>query len=93
MAQRILIAELKQETATFNPEPTRYDDFSIYRGADIVDAFSGTETELAGALSVLTAAGCDIVPTVAATAVSGGPIPTGACGGSWVPNRGRQTWI
>ncbi len=70
----ILIAELKQETATFNPAPTQYDDFSVYVGDELIDAFRGTRTELAGALEVFEEASVDVVPTLAATAVSGGPI-------------------
>lgn len=75
--RRILIAELKQETATFNPAPTRYDDFRIHFGADILRTYRGTKTELAGAIDVFdTQGGLDIVPTMAAAAVSGGPIIT-----------------
>ncbi len=72
---RILIAELKQETATFNPTLTRYDDFQVHRGDDILSAYAGTMTELAGAIDVLRADGAmEIVPALAASAVSGGPI-------------------
>jgi microcystin degradation protein MlrC len=72
---RILIAELKQETATFNPAPTRYDDFRVTTGDAITAAYAGTKTELAGAIDVFRAAGrIEIVPTLAAAAVSGGPI-------------------
>lgn len=73
--KRVLIAELKQETATFNPWPTRYDDFRITRGDEIITAYSGTQTELAGASDTFRKSGqVEIVPTVAAAAVSGGPI-------------------
>lgn len=70
----ILIGELKQETATFNPAPTRYDDFSVYVGQELIDAFGETKTELAGALDVFAQSGVDVVPTVAASAVSGGRV-------------------
>ncbi|MBC8354371.1 MAG: M81 family metallopeptidase [Planctomycetes bacterium] len=70
----ILIGELKQETATFNPAPTRYDDFSVYVGQELIDTFRATKTELAGALEVFAAADVDVVPTVAASAVSGGRV-------------------
>ncbi len=73
--RRILIAELKQETATFNPVPTRYDDFRIAVGRDVVDGYRHTRTELAGAISALEAAGeVELVPTLAAAAVSGGAV-------------------
>lgn len=71
---RILIAELKQETATFNPCLTRYEDFHIHRGAEILEHFDGTRTEVAGAIDVFREAGVEIVPVMTAAAVSGGPI-------------------
>ena len=75
MKKRIVIAELKQETSTFNPARTCYSDFRITFGTDILDAYRGTETELAGALDVLeNNHEYEIVATMAADAVSGGPI-------------------
>ncbi|HVX62990.1 MAG TPA: M81 family metallopeptidase [Pirellulales bacterium] len=71
---RILIAELKQETATFNPAPTQYADFQVYRGDEMLSAYRGTKTELAGALDCFAREGVEVAPTVAASAVSGGPI-------------------
>ena len=77
MTWRVVIAELKQETATFNPYPTRFDDFRITRGSDILDAYRGTGTEVSGAMDVFEADGrCSLVPTFAAAAVSGGRIVT-----------------
>ncbi len=81
---RILIAEMKQETSTFNPSRTRYNDFQILRGGDILAELRGTKTEIAGALDVFesraaadaTDSDVEIVPTLAAWAVSGGPIDT-----------------
>lgn len=75
MTRRILIAEIKQETATFNPTLTTYDDFLIHGGADILRAYAETRTEIAGVIQRLSQAGeFEFVPTVAAHAVSGGPI-------------------
>ncbi|MCH7687528.1 MAG: M81 family metallopeptidase [Planctomycetes bacterium] len=75
--KRVLIAELKQETSTFNPEPTRYDGFQVHFGDEILSTFRGTQTELAGAFDVFDAAGgIELVPTMAAASVSGGPIQT-----------------
>lgn len=72
---RILITGLKQETATFNPALTRYDDFRVHLGGEIVSAYAGTKTELAGAMDVFReAVGIEIAPTFYAAAVSGGPI-------------------
>ena len=45
---RILLADLKQETSTFNPAPTPYDMFRIVRGSEILNQFVDTRTELAG---------------------------------------------
>ena len=79
MTWRVLIADVKQETSTFNPMPTVYDEFRIYTGEDIFDAYRGTRTELAGAFDVFDEDGrIELVPTVAADCVSGGPIAT-AC--------------
>ena len=73
--KRILIAALKQETATFNPARTRYDDFQIVRGTELVDQLAGTRTEVAGALDVFRTDGkVEPVPAFAAWAVSGAPV-------------------
>ena len=77
MTWRVLIAEVKQETSTFNPMPTVYDEFRIYSGNGIIEAYRDTRTELAGAFDVFDEHGdIEIVPTVAADCVSGGPIAT-----------------
>lgn len=73
---RVLIAEMKQETATFNPTPTRLEDFHRVDGAALLATYKGTETELAGAIQVLDQLGWECVPAMAAHAVSGGPIPS-----------------
>lgn len=72
---RILVAELQQETATFNPHLTQYEDFRVERGADILDELRGTNTEIAGAIDVFAEhEGVELVPTVAAWAVPHGPV-------------------
>lgn len=74
---RVLVAALKQETATFNPVRTRYDDFHVASGDDLLAAYAGTQTEVAGAVQLLAEDGrVEIVPTFAAEAVSGGPVAT-----------------
>jgi microcystin degradation protein MlrC len=74
---RILLADLKQETSTFNPAPTPYDMFRIVRGTEIFNQFIDTRTELAGAIDVLRDSGdYACVPTMAADSVSGGAVPT-----------------
>lgn len=77
MTRRVLIAELKQETSTFNPASTCYDDFQITLGRDIITSYRATKTEIAGAIDLFEADGrFELVPTFAAASVSGGPIVT-----------------
>ena len=72
---RVLIAELKQETSTFNPVLTVYDDFRVHFADGMLSHYAGTKTELAGALDVFARHGqIEVVPTMAAASVSGGPI-------------------
>ena len=74
---RILLAEMKQETATFNPARTEYESFVIHRGAEMITALEQTDTELAGALEVFRQHSDFVpVPALSARAVSGGPIRT-----------------
>jgi microcystin degradation protein MlrC len=74
---RVLIAEMKQETGVFNPVPTRYDDFQVILGEHLLETLRGTKTEVAGALDIFQeATNIEVVPTMAAWAVSGGYIPT-----------------
>ena len=74
--KRILLAGFKQETATFNPVLTRYENFHIRRGEEIIDSLRGTGTEFAGGLDVFADAGVEVVPTWAAWSISGGPVHT-----------------
>jgi microcystin degradation protein MlrC len=77
MAWRILLGEMKQETATFNPCATSIDDFRINKGPAVLSAYRETKTEVAGVVTTLEEDGrFEIVPTMAAAAVSGGPITT-----------------
>ena len=73
---RVLVAELKQETATFNPAVTRYSDFRILEGSALIAEYTSTRTELAGALEILKSTDAEIIPTLAASAVSGGRVAT-----------------
>ncbi len=77
MIRRVLVAELKTETATFNPWPTTFEDFRVYRGQEILERYRGTLTEISGAIDILQAErAIEIITTVAADAVSGGRIRT-----------------
>ncbi len=73
---RVLIAAFKQETSSFNPHPTTRDLFSIHRGDEILDAYSGTNTEIAGALDTFAEHDVEVIPTYSAQSItSGGPVP------------------
>ncbi|MBQ16550.1 MAG: microcystin degradation protein MlrC [Planctomycetaceae bacterium] len=76
MPKRILVAEFKQETSSFNPQLTRYADFHQLHGEELLAARRGTQTEIAGALQVFDDSPIDVIPVggMAAWAVSGGPI-------------------
>ena len=74
---RVLIGELEQETATFNPSPTTLSMFRVSVGAELLAEYSGTQTQLGAAIDAFGARDdIEIVPTYAASSVSGGPIPT-----------------
>ncbi len=49
---QIVIAECKQEVSTFNPVPSRYEDFRVARGPAVIDYHRTVREELGGALSV-----------------------------------------
>ena len=76
MSLRILVVELKQETSSFNPQLTLYEDFHQAHGDDLLAARRGTDTEIAGALDVFQESDLTVEPLggMAAWAVSGGPI-------------------
>ncbi len=72
---RILIARFTQEISSFNPVLTRYEDFEVRRGADIIERSRGVETEIAGALPVFEARDdVELVPAYWANANSSGPL-------------------
>ncbi len=52
---RILIAECKQEVSTFNPQPSRYEDFRKVAGAELLDYHRRVREEVGGALGVFEA--------------------------------------
>ena len=75
--KRILLGELEQETATFNPAPTVRGMFRESQGEQILEEYGGTTTQLGAALDLLAAReDIEVIPTFAASSVSGGPIPT-----------------
>lgn len=50
---RIVVAECKQEVASFNPVPSRYEDFAVRRGHDFFEYHAAAREEVGGALQVL----------------------------------------
>jgi microcystin degradation protein MlrC len=72
---RILIAECKQEVSTFNPVPSRYDDFRIVRGEAMINYHRAVGEEMSGAFSVFDeASDMELVPTVGASSNTSGGV-------------------
>ena len=69
---RIGVASLVQETNTFSPSPTVWEDFTVLVGDDAVSSLKRTNTEFAGAFSSLRRMGADPVPLLAAWALPSG---------------------
>lgn len=71
--QRILIAECKQEVSSFNPIPSRYNDFVIRTGPEVFEYHAGRREEVGGALAALRShAGVELVPTYSAQSITSG---------------------
>ncbi len=72
---RILIAECKQEVASFNPVRSHYEGFRISVGDEVIARHRGIRSEVAGAVSVFKSrAGVQIVPAYSARAITSGGI-------------------
>jgi len=76
-ATSILVAECIHEVCSFNPVPTRYDDFLVHRGDRMLAYHRGIGSEVAGALGVFAErTGVEAIPTFSARGItSGGTIP------------------
>ena len=69
----MVIAECKQEVATFNPVRSSYDDFAVRRGKELLDYHSEALEEVGGALGILRAReDCEVVPAYSAKAITSG---------------------
>lgn len=76
-ANRIIVAECKQEVSTFNPVPSRYEDFRVRRGAALLDYHRGGGEEVSGALSVFDGqAGVTFLPALGASSNTSGGVLT-----------------
>ena len=75
---RIALGTISHEANTFSPHATDWPDFQAHilrRGPETLEGLEGTNTGEAGALSVLAdQPGCEVVPLLAARAISGGPV-------------------
>lgn len=70
---RVLIAECIHEVCSFNPVPTRYQDFAIQRGSALLDYHRGVGSEVGGALKVFDAeSNVTLVPTLGARGITSG---------------------
>ena len=71
---RIGIASVFQETNTFSPKPTGWEDFTVLFGEETVQAFAGTNTEFAGALAELERLGAEPIPLISAYSLPSGRV-------------------
>ena len=75
--KRILIAGFQQETGSFNPKPTVYEDFNVLSGRKILDVYRQSGSYIGGAVRVFDSReDLEIVPTFAAHSGTGGPVAT-----------------
>ncbi|SVC49103.1 uncharacterized protein METZ01_LOCUS301957, partial [marine metagenome] len=74
---RILIAECKQEVSTFNPVPSRYEDFRVVTGEQLIAFHRDVREEVGGALHVFDGeADVELVPTYGASSITSGGVLT-----------------
>ncbi len=71
---RIGVASLVQETNTFSPRATVWEDFTILEGGDAVSSLKRTNTEFAGAFTALRRMGAEPIPLLAAWALPSGKL-------------------
>ena len=72
---KILVAECKQESSSFNPVRSHYEDFRIAVGGNVVRRHHGVGSEMAGALHIFAdRADIEIVPTYSARSITSGGV-------------------
>jgi microcystin degradation protein MlrC len=70
---KILVAECKQESSSFNPARSHYEDFTIAVGGEALARHRGVKSEMAGALTVFDAhPNLQIVPAYSARSITSG---------------------
>ncbi len=67
---RVLIAECKQEVSTFNPALSRFEDFDISSGDDLLAFHRNTPSEVGGAFRALANAGVEAIGAYSARAIT-----------------------
>ena len=80
VSPRIGVVSIVQETNTFSPKPTTWDDYTVMVGWSAVESLGGTNTEFAGAMTALQDHGVEAVPVVAIWALPSGPVTDEAFG-------------
>lgn len=73
--KRILIAQFKHETNSFNPRPTTLEDYkmrSLVFGEDVLTRYRGTESELGAFIELENVPGVELVPVVDGNACPSG---------------------
>ncbi|HWB99444.1 MAG TPA: M81 family metallopeptidase, partial [Bryobacteraceae bacterium] len=77
--QRILIGECKQETSSFNPRLSGYEDFAVEFGEAVVAHHRRVRNEVGGALEVFgSRPDVQIIPTFSARSITSGGAVTAA---------------
>ncbi len=71
---RALVAQVSQETNSFNPIRTELSDFSIREAEEVLVELTPTGTILGGVLTECQARGIEAIPALAAMASPGGPV-------------------
>ncbi|MCY3651566.1 MAG: M81 family metallopeptidase [bacterium] len=71
---RIGVVSLVQETNTFSPKPTVWEDFTILSDLEAHRSLVGTNTEFAGAVERLGELGAEPIPLLAGWALPSGPV-------------------
>lgn len=70
---RILVAECKQESSSFSPLRSHYQDFTVAAGAELLRRHAGVGSEMAGALRVFgERGGVEVVPAYSARSITSG---------------------
>jgi microcystin degradation protein MlrC len=82
MKPRILFAALFHETHTFLAELTSWEQMQVARGAQILDK-EGDESPTDGFLEAARQLGWEVVPTISALAMPGGPVADSAFEQFW----------